>query len=287
MTPQAEYLTSFDGTRLRYSVHGAGPHTLVLSPGLATPPCSYDRIVDRFADEITIVTWDQRGTYRSDWPESGFRGMRVEDNAADCLAIVDQLGLEQFLLGGWSMGVQISLEFQHRFRSRVQGLLLMNGGFGDVMKHTALPLSGFVAPGLARTLSRFGGVVGPVFRAGLPRHGTVRALRRLGLIADNEDAFLEVLSQWSQLDFRRYFGMIRVLGRHSAETYLRDVAVPTVITAGTNDIMTPIATARHMAREIPDAELVVARGGTHYTPIEFPHLINQAVSRLLERTVRA
>ena len=89
---------------------------------------------------------------------------------------------------------------------------------------------------------------------------------------------------WSRLDFRRYFKMMLSLHEHTAEPYLTSVAIPTIITAGARDIMTPVATAEVMARRIPDAELMVCARGTHYTPLEFPDFINDAAELLLSRT---
>jgi pimeloyl-ACP methyl ester carboxylesterase len=46
--------------------------------------------------------------------------------------------------------------------------------------------------------------------------------------------------------------------------------------------MTPVFTARKMNRLIPGSRLVVIAGGSHYTPLEYPHLIEDEVRRFLD-----
>jgi pimeloyl-ACP methyl ester carboxylesterase len=47
--------------------------------------------------------------------------------------------------------------------------------------------------------------------------------------------------------------------------------------------MTPPVTAEHIHRAIPGSRLVVIRGGTHYTPVEFPSIVQDELRRLLAR----
>ena len=281
------YVQSADGTRICYSVYGEGDETLVLSPGLATPPNAYDCIVERFSRRLRIITFDMRGTYRSATPRNGADGLRVEDSVDDLTAVVEQEGVQRFLLGGWSMGVQISLEYCHRFPDRCDGLLLINGPFGNYFRHTRFPFFDLYAPFFLRKLRSVGGMFGAANRLLLPRKGTVRLFSAARLISEASPFFLEILRPWSELDFRRYFSMMLKLEEHTAESYLTEIAIPTVITAGGRDIMTPVSTAELMARRIPDAELMVCTRGTHYTPIEFPDFINDAIELLLSRTYQS
>lgn len=279
----ARYVRSADGTRICYSVYGDGDQTLVLSPGLATPSNSYDYIIERFSPRLRIITFDMRGTYRSDTPKGGVKRLRVEDSADDLIAVADAEGVDHFLMGGWSMGVQISLEVYNRFPERCDGLFLVNGPYGHMMRHTQVPFMHLVMPSTLRLLMPMSGLFGLAFRAVLPRHPTVRALKAAGLVSGNVPFFVEVLRDWSMLNFRRYTEMTLNLNQHTAEPYLANVRVPTVITAGKRDIMTPVKTAKHMAALIPDAELMVSPRGTHYTLIEFPEFVNEALERLLVR----
>jgi pimeloyl-ACP methyl ester carboxylesterase len=78
---------------------------------------------------------------------------------------------------------------------------------------------------------------------------------------------------------------MRLLHEHSAAPYLRDVRVPTLITAGTKDRLVPLATARRMQKQIAGSELMLVEGGTHYTPSEYPELLADRIRRFLEERV--
>jgi pimeloyl-ACP methyl ester carboxylesterase len=59
--------------------------------------------------------------------------------------------------------------------------------------------------------------------------------------------------------------------------------VPTAIITGDRDLLTPLVTSERMQRLIPGATLRVLRGGTHYTPVEFPSEVGDEVEALLGR----
>jgi pimeloyl-ACP methyl ester carboxylesterase len=55
--------------------------------------------------------------------------------------------------------------------------------------------------------------------------------------------------------------------------------VPTLVVGGTRDLFLPQATLRAMAAGIPDAELLVIDGATHYLPLEFPGVLDARIRR--------
>ena len=73
------------------------------------------------------------------------------------------------------------------------------------------------------------------------------------------------------------------LGEHDAEAVLREIDIPTLIITGDRDLLTPVYTAEKMHRLIPGSRLVVIEGGTHYTPVEYPAIIQDEALRFLAR----
>jgi len=71
---------------------------------------------------------------------------------------------------------------------------------------------------------------------------------------------------------------------HDAEDVLATIDVPVAIVTADKDLMTPPATAEHIHRAIAGSRLVVIRGGTHYTPVEYPAVIADELGRLLDRS---
>ena len=76
--------------------------------------------------------------------------------------------------------------------------------------------------------------------------------------------------------------MLRLAGEHSAEDVLARIEVPALVIAAERDTFTPPVLARHMAEEIPGAELLVLTGASHAAPIEQPRVIESALDRWLE-----
>jgi len=85
------------------------------------------------------------------------------------------------------------------------------------------------------------------------------------------------------MDMDAYFRTLHALGEHDAMDVLPTIHVPTFIVAGERDRMTPQKAAKKIAAQIPDSELLVVTGGTHYVAIEFPELVNLAIERFLAK----
>lgn len=118
------YLTTPDGTRLRYTDRGAGERTIVLVHGWKGSHRLWDPAVIRLAERFRVVAFDNRGMGESDKPG----GPYDFDVLADDLGFVlEELGVEDATLVGWSMGCSISLQYLERGGGRVGRLVLVNG----------------------------------------------------------------------------------------------------------------------------------------------------------------
>ncbi len=277
------WIRSFDGTRIAIHQAGTGTRTMVLAPGLGSHLYCWKYFVERFAPSWRLVTWDPRGTYQSDWPGNPARVL-LEDHAGDLEAIVAHAGLDRFALAGWSMGVQIALEYTHRHPDHVQALVLINGAFEHVLS-TALGVPG-IGPVLEtglRVLRHANPVLKPAARL-LMRHPRFPdLLAALGFLSGPPGFFPHVLDRFATNDWRRYFTLMLALNRHSAAPYLSSIRVPTLVTGGTRDTLTPPVNARRLAAALPNAELVLIPDGTHYAMLEHPDFVNDTVADFLGR----
>jgi pimeloyl-ACP methyl ester carboxylesterase len=276
-------VTSADGTSITYYEVGTGPRRWLMPPAMGAPLIAMKHILERFAEEFTIVSWDQRGFYRSSAPADP-EAFRVEDHMRDMEAVIAATGLERFVLGGWSMAVQLSLELQHRRPDAVQALVLINGPFERALAS--------IAPGRAGELAALGAlraavaskkVLMPLSRRILGAPGMGKLLHRVGIVAENPGFFEEVLAEFCRVDWGYYFTMTRHLHDHSAAAYLSEIKIPTLITTGTRDFMTPVATAERLHRAISGSELFVVPRATHYIVTEFPELLTRRIAEFLSR----
>jgi long-chain acyl-CoA synthetase len=112
-----------NGVRLHYLRSGAGA-PLVLLPGLTANAHVFGGLLRAgLADRCDVIRVDLRGRGLSDKPQHGYT---VADHAADVLALLDALELEQVALCGHSYGALVALWLAAAHPDRVRRLVLMD-----------------------------------------------------------------------------------------------------------------------------------------------------------------
>ncbi len=278
---EGKMIESADGTRIATFKLGRGPIAWVMPPAMGAPLLAMKRVIEPLADRVTIFTWDMRGFYASE-PASDPSAYGIDRHIEDLDATVRAWGARDFVLGGWSMGVQLSLEWIHREPKGVRGLVLINGPYERALEN-AVPI---VHPLVARSLAlapRFAPVLNKLSVRVLGAPKAAGRLHKAGIVTANPELFAEVLARFCRVDWGRYFTVTRHLHAHSAASYLAGVRVPTLITAGTRDFMTPPAIAERMHARIAGSELFVVERATHYIPIEFGERLAARIGEFLVR----
>lgn len=290
-------ITSFDGTKITYratrardrdSDNDAGAPVVVLANGLGGPYLAWRAQIDALSSRCRVLTWDYRGLYASGRPPSGsaVEAYHVAHHVRDLQAILREEGIERASLVGWSMGVQVVLEAFRMLPGLAQNLVLLCGSYGRPLD-TLSPLPGAksVLPSLVGAATRAHELATQMARRGAAQPEALSWLKRMGLIgrALDDDVFAELVHSFGELDMQAYLWNLRALGEHDAEDVLESINVPSLVIAGERDAFMPITLARKMARRIPDAELALVRGGTHYTAVEFPELVNLRIERFYRK----
>ncbi|MCE9573757.1 MAG: alpha/beta hydrolase [Deltaproteobacteria bacterium] len=287
MVPGVEqrHLVVRDGTRIGYQVRGRGP-AVVLANGLGGTYEAFRHIYAGLpADRHTVVCWDYRGLYTSS-PSADPAANTMDHHIDDLEDILAALGIDRAVHVGWSMGVQVNFEWARRHPDRLAGLMAINGTYGRPFR-TVLS-SQFVAraiPTLLRLIKAQAGLVGRATKVVAGSDALIGAMKRFGMVSAtiDVDAFREVAGGFGTIDWRIYSDLLRRLGEHDAEDMLEQVRAPTSIVTGDRDILTPPITAERMHRAIPGSRMVVIKGGTHYTPVEYPAILQDELQRLLAR----
>jgi pimeloyl-ACP methyl ester carboxylesterase len=278
------FATAVDGTRLFYELSGDGP-VVVLCDGIACDGFVWKYLQPVLTARYRVLHWHYRGHGRSGPPIDPTR-ITVDDHARDLHAVLDHAGVERAVLVGHSMGTQVCLEAYRQHPARVFGLCLLCGSYGRITRtfHGTDLLSLILTdvidffethPGLTRALWSRG-----------PASLYVALARRLGeldALRIRVEDILPYFEHVSSMDPAMFFRMLRAAGEHSAEAFLPDVRVPTLVVAAERDTFTPVRHAEQMARQIPDAEFLLVKGASHAAPIEQPELINRRVVDFLER----
>jgi pimeloyl-ACP methyl ester carboxylesterase len=113
-----------EGQRLAYTVHGHGDRTTVLMPGLLLSQKMQIPLARRLAREGNrVVTFDPLGHGASDRPRDMWR-YSMRQFAEQTLALLDHLELDQAIVGGTSLGANVTLEVAARAPERLRGMLI-------------------------------------------------------------------------------------------------------------------------------------------------------------------
>lgn len=268
---RSHYVNAYDGARIRYFDSEEDLPAVLLANGLGGPVSAWHPYFERWRGVFRVLSWDYRGLYGSLLPHRA-ADLTVRAHARDVAAVLDAAGVETCAVLGWSMGVQVGLQFYSDNPTRVSHLALINGTYGSPLGGVPLPFSHITLPPLvrrARKLHRIGrSVVHAVSRTPL----SYAMLRRLRMVAEglSSERFYEMVEDFREVDLDLYFDLLTHLHLHDAERELSRIAVPTLVMAGSRDLLTPPWLARHIARSVPGAELFVIPGGTHYSAAEYP-----------------
>ncbi len=216
------------------------------------------------------------------------RRVSIEDLADDVAAVLDDSLVEQAVIIGHSMGVQVALETYRRHASRVAGLVLLCGAASHPLKtfRGSAALEDLL-PTIQRWVHRVPGFINSLTRRVLPTRLSYEVAARLEIRRDlvEPSDFMPYLEGMARIDSRLFVAMLSSAGQHSAEELLPSITAPTLVVVGARDGFTPPERGRTMAAEIPGAELLEIPNASHTAPIEHPHLVDFTIRDFMTRRV--
>jgi pimeloyl-ACP methyl ester carboxylesterase len=282
-----DYLEAPDGASLYFQLQGDGEPGIVLCDGLGCDGFVWKYLAAQLRKEHRVLRWHYRGHGKSGIPEDRER-IGMIHTCEDLSRIMDAAGMEKAVVFGHSMGVQVALEFHRRYPSRVAGLVLLCGSYGN-------PLDTFhddtllrkVFPSLRAMVERFPRATATLTRLGLSTELAVQfalnveANRELMQRADLVPYF-DHLASMDKVVFVR---TLDALAEHTAWDHLPHINVPTLVVGGEKDSFTPLWLSRRMADAIPGSEFVIVPGGTHTAPLEQPALVGERIHRFLSARI--
>jgi pimeloyl-ACP methyl ester carboxylesterase len=244
-----------DGVKLHYDVHGSGP-PLLLTHGYSSTSAMWQGQVAALSKRHTLIAWDMRGHGQSDYPDDPAAYSETL-TVGDMAALLDQVGADNAIIGGLSLGGYMSLAFYRAHPERVRALLIIDTGPGfkkdearDAWNKRAHETGDrFEREGLEvlKSLSRERSSV--VHR---DASGLARAAR--GMLTQRDAGVIETLPH---------------------------VKVPSLVVVGADD--TPfLAASDYMAAKIPGAKKVVIPGAGHAVNIDQPQAFIDAVVPFLD-----
>ena len=275
----------------------AAPLTVVFCHGycLNQDAWHFQRVALR--EGMRLVFWDQRSHGRSERSRSHLAGgpTSIDGLGGDLRAVLDAVVPEgPVVLVGHSMGgmTVMALAEQHPelFRDRVAGVALIGTLAGDWDSVSlGLPALGAklfrrVAPGVVKLLGRQVGLVEATRRFGADFAAVL--YRRFSFGGKDVDPgvvrFAEQLLDATPIDVvAEFYPAFSAHDKLAALAALQ--GIPTLVLAGTKDLLTPPGHSEAIARALPDAELVLVENAGHLVMLERPDLVDRHLAGLLQR----
>ena len=114
----------YEGHKLAYTIHGKGPRTTILMPGLLLSQKMQMPLAGDLASHGNrVVTFDFLGHGASDRPHEMWR-YSIAEFARQALALLDHLELDQAVVGGTSLGANTTLELAAVAPERLRGMVI-------------------------------------------------------------------------------------------------------------------------------------------------------------------
>jgi pimeloyl-ACP methyl ester carboxylesterase len=260
---------------LHYEEHGSG-EPLVLVMGLAADSQAWMFQVPEFSRHYRTVVFDNRGVGRSSKPVGPYT---IQQMADDTAGLLDALDIARAHVVGVSMGGMIAQELALRHPARVRGLVLActypepDADVEASRRSSVAQLGGSIAADGSLQIEAaavdpmmfFGQLLPKVFNPDYLQREMVTLMQLFGGAL-----------QWG-FSIDAILAQVHAVMAHSAAGRLGDIASPTLVITGDNDLLISPRNSEVLAERIPGAKLVKVPGGSHGFNFETPDVFNRHV----------
>lgn len=257
-----------NGVELAYDLRGTGA-PLVMIHGAQGDQSMFTGFAPAFVHAFHVLTFDQRGSGLSDKPDAPCTMAMLADDTA---ALMDHVGFSSAHILGVSMGGMIAQEFALRHPHKTRSLVLgctTPGGPNAV----PLPASEFAKAYSTKEMSA-------------EERG--RALAEACFTKGYIEQHPEVIPAMIESRRRRPIDPVALSHRmkavqtHDTFDRLPQIACPTLVITGKDDVLIPWENSQLIANRIPGAQLVVLEPAGHIFWGEQPEPSQKAMLSFLQ-----
>lgn len=258
-----------EGHRLAYTEYGSGPRVVVLTHGIMFTRRMHAPLARKLARAgYRVITLDLLGHGESDRPTESWR-YSMPAFAEQTVALLDHLHVEKAVVGGTSLGANVSLEISVAAPDRVHGVIaempvLDNAIIAGLFTFAPLLMAARFVPITVQAVS--------LVASRIP-HGKQWV-----------DVVTDTLEQRPAAMAALLHGVLfaRIAPPRSTR---RQITTPTLVIGHQGDPIHPFGDADTLAVDMPNAEFVQAR-----SPVELradPRRITEAIADFIERCYAA
>lgn len=224
--------------------------------------------VNELKNDYYVVTYDIRGLGQSYVGDGQYT---MEAYVHDLNAVIDELGLDNPIICGLSMGGYIALRAIESNTDKYAGLILCDTKAEDDDKEAKLKRAAGIdkinVSGLESFVEDF-----------VPNCFAPKSIK------EKSDIFEHTLNVARSHNKTGVKGaLIAMLSRTNTSKSLNKINVPTLVVCGTNDKLTPPEVMEKMTKKIPNSTYKKVPNAGHMSPLENPEAFNKALRSFLKK----
>ncbi len=258
-------IAAVNGQKLYYEDTGGSGPPVIFSHGLFMDREMFAPQVGALTGRYRVITWDERGHGKTAGPDLG--RFTYYDSADDLAALLKHLGIERAVLAGMSQGGFLSMRAALTHPEIVKALILIDTQAGVEDPATLVGYQQLVDGWLAGGLS----------------DETAEVIATI-ILGQNWSGASAWKAKWRKIAPHDLRGCWDCLShRDDVTDRLKEIKVPTLVIHGDADAAIRLSLAETLAREIPDAELLVVPGAGHAANLTHAGVANPAIERFLAK----
>jgi pimeloyl-ACP methyl ester carboxylesterase len=271
---------TIDGLQVHYKEAGSGLRALILLHGFGASLFSWHEVLQPLAQYGRVVAYDRPAFGLTSRPMHGeWQGENPYPNPAQArmlLALMDELGIQRAVLVGNSAGGAIALQAALSAPERVEALVL-----ADAAVYESGGAPAWLSPLLNTPQMRH---LGPlVTRAFIARGNDLVRLawhNPTRVTAETLAGYRKPLQaeNWD----RALWELTAATRRSTLPRRLSEVGMPVLVLSGDDDRIVPMENSIRLARELPEARLVILPNCGHVPQEECPAGFIATVGRFIE-----
>jgi len=259
---------------IAYREQGSGDQTLLLIHGNMTSSQHYDLLMDKLPQDMKVIAVDLRGFGGSSYNN---RVNHLKDFSDDIKGLVDQLGLKDFSIAGWSTGGGIAMQYCIDYPEDVHKLILIESvgvsGYPIFRKdEMGQPIIGDFLTS-KEELEKDAVQVLPILNAYANKDkATLQAIWNALIYTNNQpdenlyDVYLDdMMTQRNLVDVDYALMYFNISDKHNGVTpgtkKARSIEHKTLVYQGKNDLVVPQAMGDGIHEHIPNTEYILHDGG--------------------------
>lgn len=244
------------GISTHYEQHGQGENLLLIS-GLSSDHTAWLPVLEMLSQKFRVTLFDNRGAGQTDQPQGPYT---IGQMAEDTIALLDALHIAQPFIAGHSMGGMILQRLCLDFPERVRKAALCT----SLMK---LPLPSLLHIQNCIDLLKAGVSLELVCKSTLP---WIFGPEFLSDGANVEKALQEMLNNPFPQSLEALESQFTACKSEKLWTLIDGIKTPTLIVAGRDDMLTPIACSEVIHHRIRNSKLVILERCGHKLQLEQP-----------------